>query len=127
MTLSFDGLATSSRKSKELCRQPKEIRQSHWSEVGKLMYASHTSLRDDFEVSCPELDLVVDIARQIGESGGIYGCRMTGGGFGGCTVALVQSRLADEIQLRRLLGHTRKKRRSNLPSSPPGQGRVQRS
>ncbi len=55
------------------------------------MYASHTSLRNDYEVSCPELDAVVEIAQAIGPGGGVFGCRMTGGGFGGCTVALVQS------------------------------------
>ncbi len=53
---------------------------------GKLMYASHVSLRDDYEVSCPELDLLVELAAQCG---GVFGARMTGGGFGGCTVNLV--------------------------------------
>lgn len=59
--------------------------------VGQLMYASHDSLRDDFEVSCDELDFLVEIARDIGESGGVIGSRMTGGGFGGCTVTLVRT------------------------------------
>ncbi|MGD1001670.1 MAG: galactokinase [Candidatus Brocadiia bacterium] len=54
---------------------------------GALMDASHDSLRDDFEVSCKELDLLVGIAR---ESEGVFGSRMTGAGFGGCTVALVR-------------------------------------
>ena len=67
------------------------LRRGAWSELGELMYASHASLRDDFEVSCYELDLVVEMARQIGEAGGVYGCRMTGGGFGGCCVAVVKS------------------------------------
>jgi galactokinase len=67
------------------------VRASNWPTVGQLMYASHVSLRDDYEVSCPELDAVVDIALAIGLKGGVYGCRMTGGGFGGCTVALVQA------------------------------------
>lgn len=53
---------------------------------GKLMYESHVSLRDDYEVSCAELDTLVEIA---GEVAGVYGSRMTGGGFGGCTVSLV--------------------------------------
>lgn len=61
------------------------------AKVGELMYASHASLRDDYEVSCAELDVVVDIAQQIGADGGVIGCRMTGGGFGGCAVALVRS------------------------------------
>jgi galactokinase len=61
------------------------------------MYASHVALRDDYEVSCPELDAVVEIAEAIGEKGGVYGCRMTGGGFGGCCVALVKASSADGI------------------------------
>lgn len=64
---------------------------SDWGQVGNLMYASHASLRDDYEVSCPELDAVVDIAKAIGTEGGVIGCRMTGGGFGGCAVALVRA------------------------------------
>ena len=67
------------------------VRASNWPTVGQLMYASHASLRDDYEVSCPELDAVVEIAQTIGLKGGMFGCRMTGGGFGGCTVALVQA------------------------------------
>jgi len=67
------------------------VRASNWPTVGQLMYASHASLRDDYEVSCPELDALVDIALSIGPNGGVHGCRMTGGGFGGCTVALVQA------------------------------------
>jgi galactokinase len=67
------------------------VRASNWPTVGQLMYASHTSLRDDYEVSCPELDAVVEIAQAIGPKGGVIGCRMTGGGFGGCAVALVRS------------------------------------
>jgi len=53
---------------------------------GKLMRASHESLRDDYEVSCPELDEVVSIALSVD---GVYGARMTGGGFGGFAVILV--------------------------------------
>jgi len=67
------------------------VRASNWPTVGQLMYASHASLRDDYEVSCPELDAVVETAQSIGIKGGVFGCRMTGGGFGGCTVALVQA------------------------------------
>ena len=67
------------------------LRASNWTTVGQLMYASHRSLRDDYEVSCRELDAIVEIAESIGIKGGIYGCRMTGGGFGGCTVALVKT------------------------------------
>jgi galactokinase len=55
---------------------------------GQLMYDSHSSLRNDYEVSCPELDLMVEIASLLP---GVYGARMTGGGFGGCTVNLVRT------------------------------------
>ena len=55
---------------------------------GKLMLESHRSLRDDFEVSCSELDLMVKLAEPME---GVYGTRMTGGGFGGCTIALVEA------------------------------------
>jgi galactokinase len=72
-------------------------RASNWPTVGQLMYASHASLRDDYEVSCAELDSVVDIAQSIGPKGGVIGCRMTGGGFGGCTVALVRADAVDSI------------------------------
>ncbi|HTL71953.1 MAG TPA: galactokinase [bacterium] len=73
------------------------IRQSNWPTVGQFMYASHYALRDDYEVSCKELDDVVEIAENIGYKGGVYGCRMTGGGFGGCCVALVKADAVDAI------------------------------
>lgn len=65
--------------------------------LGPLMAASHDSLRDDFEVSCKELDLMVEIARKIGRSGGVIGARMTGGGFGGSTVTLCETTKASKI------------------------------
>jgi galactokinase len=61
-----------------------------WGRMGELMYASHASLRDDYEVSCEELDLLVELARRLGPAQGVLGGRMTGGGFGGCTVNLVE-------------------------------------
>ncbi len=67
------------------------IRKSDWATVGRHMYASHYSLKEDYEVSCGELDAIVEIAQSIGPKGGVIGCRMTGGGFGGCTVALVKT------------------------------------
>jgi galactokinase len=57
------------------------------SAAGELMFQSHASLRDDYEVSCPELDTLVETA---GKARGVYGARMTGGGFGGCTVNLIE-------------------------------------
>ena len=62
------------------------------AEFGRLMNASHDSLRDDYEVSCKELDVLVDIARS---QDGVFGARMTGGGFGGCTVNLVAAEAVD--------------------------------
>lgn len=67
---------------------------------GRLMYDSHVTLRDAFEVSCDELDLLVDIAADIGPRGGVYGSRMTGGGFGGCTVSLVRADKIDAVTRR---------------------------
>ena len=65
-----------------------------WDMAGLAMYDSHLSLRDDYEVSCLELDLLVDIAREVD---GVHGCRMTGGGFGGCVVALIEPEKAAAI------------------------------
>jgi galactokinase len=87
----------------EIERTPRAARligASDWTGAGDLMYASHVSLRDDYEVSCAELDAVVEIAKGIGTQGGVYGCRMTGGGFGGCTVALVATEAVDAISKR---------------------------
>ena len=66
---------------------PRSVR-ADLTEFGRLMRESHQSLRDDYEVSCDELDLMVRIAEQID---GVYGARMTGGGFGGCTVNVVRT------------------------------------
>ncbi len=62
------------------------LEQGNLERFGKLMAESHRSLRDDYEVSSDELDLMVEIAEKVE---GVYGARMTGGGFGGCTVNLV--------------------------------------
>jgi galactokinase len=62
---------------------------------GQLMRESHRSLRDDFDVSSYELDLMVELAEKVD---GVYGTRMTGGGFGGCTVALIQTARVEEFQ-----------------------------
>ncbi len=58
---------------------------------GELMYESHQSLKNDYEVSCAELDIMVELASSMA---GVYGARMTGGGFGGCTINLVERDLA---------------------------------
>ncbi|CAN0061539.1 unnamed protein product [Ectocarpus fasciculatus] len=58
-----------------------------YREVGQLMLDSHRSLREDYEVSCPELDVLVELAMEVE---GVFGSRLTGGGFGGCTVTLAE-------------------------------------
>jgi galactokinase len=65
--------------------------------AGALLYDSHRSLRDDYQVSCPELDTLVEIARALGPGAGVFGARLTGGGFGGCTVSLVDRRRLPEV------------------------------
>ena len=62
---------------------------------GRLMRESHRSLKEDYEVSSTELDLLVEIASGVA---GVYGSRMTGGGFGGCTISLVRSDAVEEFQ-----------------------------
>ena len=61
---------------------------------GRAMNASHVSMRDDFEITCPEIDTLVGLAQAVD---GVYGSRMTGGGFGGCTVSLVEADAVDRV------------------------------
>lgn len=65
----------------------KAIEDGDYEQFGQLMYESHASLQNDFQVSCEELDQLVELARKVD---GVYGSRMTGAGFGGCTVTLVK-------------------------------------
>ena len=71
------------------------LRANDLSKFGELMYQSHDSLRNDYEVSCPELDSMVSIASA---APGVVGARMTGGGFGGCTINLVKSNDVDAFR-----------------------------
>ena len=71
------------------------LRAGDLTTFGQLMLESHESLRDDYGVSCDELDALVEIARSIP---GVYGARMTGGGFGGCAIALVRHDAADPLR-----------------------------
>lgn len=64
-----------------------------WQLLGQLMCESHASLRDDYEVSCRELDTIVELALK---QEGVLGARMTGGGFGGCAIALAEKRSVDD-------------------------------
>ncbi|MEM1011457.1 MAG: galactokinase [Planctomycetota bacterium] len=71
------------------------LRSGDYASAGERMYESHASLRDDYEVSTPELDGLVEAARGID---GVFGSRMTGGGFGGCTVTLCHPDAADAVR-----------------------------
>ena len=73
-------------------RAARALEGGEYRRFGELMFASHASLRDDYEVSCAELDVVVEVARTCP---GVYGARMTGGGFGGCALVLVEADAAD--------------------------------
>ncbi|XP_053155118.1 galactokinase isoform X2 [Hemicordylus capensis] len=75
-------------------RAAEALQSREYERFGQLMVESHNSLRDDYEVSCPELDELVSAALEVP---GVYGSRMTGGGFGGCTVTLLESRVAEKV------------------------------
>lgn len=72
----------------------KALKENDVETFGKLMNASHVSLRDDYEVSCEEIDILVDLAW---ETEGVIGSRITGGGFGGCTVSIVKNDAVDQF------------------------------
>ena len=73
------------------------LRRNDIAGFGKLMNRSHESLRDQYEVSCPELDWLV---KRAWETDGVYGSRMTGAGFGGCTVTLIEEKAIPEYESR---------------------------
>ena len=81
------------RRLTALLRDGRPLAGPKLEEVGALMNASHDSLRDDYECSCPELDAAVEAARKAGA----HGARMTGGGFGGSAIALVDADSADAV------------------------------
>jgi galactokinase len=70
------------------------LSQGDYISAGRLMYQSHKSLKDDYEVSCPELDFMVEAFSKMD---GVIGARMTGGGFGGSTVALVKKSKVNDV------------------------------
>ncbi len=75
-------------------RSVKALKDGDIELFGKLMYESHASLRDDYEVTCKELDIMVEEAQKVD---GVLGSRMTGAGFGGCTVSIVEESAVDEF------------------------------
>uniref|UniRef100_A0A8B9T5Y0 Galactokinase 1 n=1 Tax=Anas platyrhynchos TaxID=8839 RepID=A0A8B9T5Y0_ANAPL len=76
-------------------RAAQALQDRDYGTFGRLMVESHNSLRDDYDVSCPELDELVAAALEVD---GVYGSRMTGGGFGGCTVTLLVAEAAERAQ-----------------------------
>ncbi len=68
------------------------IKNNDWNKVGELLYQTHEGLRDKYEVSCTELDFLVDATQEREE---VYGSRMMGGGFGGCTINIVKEEEAE--------------------------------
>ncbi len=76
-----------------VARAVEAVERADWSALGDLFAASHASMRDDFEISCPELDVAVEAA----VAAGAVGARMTGGGFGGSAVALVPDDEVDAV------------------------------
>jgi galactokinase len=81
-------------------------------QAGTLMAASHASLRDLYEVSCPELDAIVDLASA---QPGCYGARLTGAGFGGCAIALVEASAVDAIVAAVAAGYKARTGRETTP------------
>ncbi len=85
------------------------LEQGDFTAFGRWLNASHQSLREDYEVSCDELDLLVRLASEVE---GVYGARLTGGGFGGCTINLVNAANVREFErvvtprYQRATGHT---------------------
>ncbi len=71
------------------------LKAKDYAKAGKLMHQSHVSLRDDYQVSCEEIDFLVKSALSVK---GVYGSRITGGGFGGCTVTLVERKAVKELE-----------------------------
>jgi galactokinase len=97
------------------------LKEGRLAEMGQLMLASHESLRRDYEVSCRELDVLVELAMSL--AGSTLGARMTGGGFGGCTVNLVRRDALESFretmirEYERVIGHA-----PNIYVSEAGEG-----
>jgi galactokinase len=80
------------------------LRAGDLARFGRLMDASHDSLRDDYQTSCPEVDRLVELARAVP---GVLGARITGGGFGGCTVNLLEASAVERFRAEVLPGYQR--------------------
>jgi galactokinase len=82
-------------ENERVLRSVTALRAGNLAAFGQLMNESHVSLRDDYEVSCPELDIMAEAAWKVN---GVYGSRMTGAGFGGCTVSLVAEEAIEDFE-----------------------------
>ena len=82
-------------ENRRTIRAVEALKRDDVEEFGRLMNASHVSLRDDYEVSCEEIDILVEAAWKIP---GVLGSRITGGGFGGCTVSIVKNEAVEAFQ-----------------------------
>ncbi len=92
VAMRVEHVITETKRTQEAARA---LAVSNPLQVGVLMNASHVSLRDNYEVTCPELDTLAEAAW---DAMGVYGSRMTGGGFGGCTVTLVDREKVGELE-----------------------------
>jgi galactokinase len=100
--LTFIHDATALRRARHIITENQRVldfiaasRRGDLAEMGRLLASSHRSLQADYEVSCEELDFLVDAAMSVP---GVFGARMTGGGFGGCTVNFVEPAAVDRFQ-----------------------------
>lgn len=80
-------------ENRRTIRAVEELKKNHIEEFGRLINQSHISLRDDYETSCEETDILAELAWEIP---GVLGSRITGGGFGGCTVSIIKEEAIDE-------------------------------
>jgi galactokinase len=89
-------------ENERVLRSVAALRAGDLNAFGRLMNESHISLRDDYEVSCLELDIMAEAAWKVD---GVYGSRMTGAGFGGCTVSLVAEEAIEDFQAQVAAGY----------------------
>lgn len=83
------------REDERVLQTVKLLEVNAFAEIGQLLWQTHAGLRDDYEVSCPELDTLVEIAHKVP---GVLGARMLGGGFGGCTINLVSDEAVEALR-----------------------------
>jgi galactokinase len=81
-------------ENKRVLEAVEALKHGEMSKLGKLLLESHASMRDDFEISIPELDTAVEVAMSIGA----VGSRMTGGGFGGAAIAIIEESKLDQLR-----------------------------